>query len=97
MGALATAFTSQKAGTLLKQVIGSGTGQGRLYGIGAWGDSVYAFSRYAKGGSGSPGGPAELVQIGASGTGTSLQSFANISNGWSGAGVTTQASVTIIK
>jgi hypothetical protein len=92
MSALAQAFTSTHAGTLLKQVIGSGTGSGRLFGIGAWGNSVYAFSRGS-----STASPAQLVQIDSTGAGTPLQMFANISNGWSGAGVTTKASITIIK
>jgi hypothetical protein len=91
MAALKQAYTSHTQGTLLKQVIGSGAGYGHLYGIGAWGDSVYAFSR------GSSTKPASLIQIGATGSGTQLQSFANIMNGWSGAGVTTTASITIIK
>lgn len=80
--------------SLLKQIVGSsGTGFGRLFGVGAWGNSVYAFSR--EGSSGNP--PAQLVQIQGSGTGTSLQTFGSITSGWSGAGVTTKANVTVVQ
>jgi hypothetical protein len=92
MAALEQAFTSQSPSSqLLQQLLGSGTGFGDLFGIGAWGDSVYAFSREE-----SSGSPAQLVQIVSSGAGTSLQSFPNITEGWSGAGVTTKAPVTIV-
>jgi hypothetical protein len=85
---------NSQAASLLKQIVGSsGTGFGRLFGIGAWGDSVYAFSRAST--SGSP--PAQLVQVGASGTGNALQTFANITGGWSGAGVTTKAQVSVVQ
>ena len=81
MAALAQAFQSKSAaGSLLKQLIGSGTGFGRLFGIGAWGNSVYAFSR-ASGTS----QQAQLVQITSTGAGSSLQAFPNITAGWSGA------------
>jgi hypothetical protein len=88
--AMKQAFTSNSPGTLLKQVFGSGTGYGDLFGIGAWGNSVYAFSRA------SGGNPAQLVQVGMSGTGTSLMQFPNITGGWSGAGVTTKAPITVV-
>ena len=39
---------------------------------------------------------AQLVEVGMSGTGTSLKQFPNISSGWSGAGVTTSASITVV-
>lgn len=92
MNALKQAFTSNSKSTaLLAQVIGSGTGYGELFGIGGWGNSVYAFSRSHS------GAPAQLVQIGASGAGTSLQTFGSISSGWSGAGVTTKAPVTVVQ
>jgi hypothetical protein len=93
MNALLQAYKSGTPGTLLKQLIGSGTGYGRLFGIGAWGDSVYAFSRAGSGGN----PPAQLIQIGSAGTGKQLQAFPNIMSGWSGAGVTTKASVTVIQ
>ena len=75
------------------KLLGTGTGFGDLFGIGAWGNSVYAFSRAASSGS----QPAQLVQIGSSGTGLSLQSFATITSGWSGAGVTTKAPVSVVQ
>jgi len=90
IAAMKQAYTSNSAGTLLRQVFGSGTGFGDLFGIGAWGNSVYAFSRASGGNS------AQLVQIGMSGTGTSLQTFTNITSGWSGAGVTTTAPITVV-
>jgi hypothetical protein len=95
IAAMQQAFQSKSpASSLLKQIVGStGTGYGRLFGIGAWGNSVYAFSRASSTGS----QPAQLVQVGSAGTGSVLQSFANISSGWSGAGVTTKASVTVVQ
>jgi hypothetical protein len=90
MTALAQAFTSKTPGTLLKGTYGSGTGYGDLFGIGAWGNSVYAFSRNQS------NAPAQLIQIdGTTGAGTSLQTFSSISKGWSGAGVTTKVTVTV--
>ena len=92
MTALKQAFTNKTpASTLLQQVVGSGTGYGDLFGIGAWGNSVYAFSRT------SSGTPAQLVQVGSNGVGMSLQSFSSITDGWSGAGVTTKALVTVVQ
>jgi hypothetical protein len=93
VSAMQAAFTNKTSSApLLKQVLGSGTGVGDLFGIGAWGNSVYAFSRAAS--SGNP--QAQLVQVGASGTGMSLQSFPNITSGWSGAGVSTKATITVV-
>lgn len=89
--AMQTAFMTKTPGQLRKQLLGGGTGFGRLYGIGAWNDSVYAFARL-----GSNNVPAQLIQIGANGVGKSLQSFPNITLGWSGAGVTTNAPVTVL-
>jgi len=95
IAALQLAFQSKsQAPSLLKQILGSaGTGYGRLFGIGAWGSEVYAFSR--EGSSGSP--PAQLVQVGSGGSGSVLQSFGSITGGWSGAGVTTKATVTVVQ
>ncbi len=91
VAAMKTAFANKTSSApLLKQVLGSGTGFGDLFGIGAWGNSVYAFSRE------STKAKAQLVQVGASGVGTSLQTFANITSGWSGAGVSTKATVTVV-
>jgi hypothetical protein len=91
VAAMSNAYKSHSpAATLKKQFLGNGTGFGRLFGIGAWDDSVYAFSRA----SGST--PAELIAIDGSGNGTVVQSFGSISAGWSGAGVTTKAPVTVL-
>lgn len=93
IAALQQAYTSKSpAPSLLQQSLGTGTGYGRLFGIGAWGSSVYAFSR-ASGTS----TQAQLIQIDSSGTGTSLQSFPSITAGWSGAGVTTKAQVSVLQ
>ncbi len=88
--AMQTAYQSKTPGDLKKQFLGSGSGFGRLYGVGAWNDKVYAFSRLGS------GKPAQLIEIGANGTGTSLQQFAQITVGWSGAGVTTSATITVL-
>jgi len=87
--AMQAAYTSKTPGNMRKGFLGSGTGYGKLFGIGAWNDSVYAFSRVGT-------TPAQLVQIGANGVGKVLQSFPQVAAGWSGAGVTTSASVTIL-
>jgi hypothetical protein len=93
ISALQQAYTSKSpAPSLLQQSLGSGTGYGRLFGVGAWGSSVYAFSR-ASGTS----TEAQLIQIDSTGTGSSLQSFLNITAGWSGAGVTTKAQVSVLQ
>jgi hypothetical protein len=91
--ALQQAYTSKTPSTsLLQQSLGTGSGYGRLFGVGAWGSSVYAFSR-ASGSS----TEAQLIQIDSTGAGTSLQSFPNITAGWSGAGVTTKAQVSVLQ
>ena len=87
---MTAAYQSKTPGSLLKQLIGSGTGYGRLFGVGAWNSSVYAFSREAS------NSPAQLVEIGSNGTGTVLQQFSQITSGWSGAGVTTTAPVSVL-
>ncbi len=90
MNALAQAYSSRTPGNLLKGLYGSGTGFGDIYGLGAWNDKAYGFTRAASGSS------AELISIdGTSGAGMSLQSFGNITKGWSGAGVTTKAVVNV--
>ncbi len=91
VAAMATAYqTKSPAASLTKQFLGSGTGFGRLFGIGAWDNQVYAFSRA----SGTT--PAELIAIDGSGNGQVVQSFGQITGGWSGAGVTTTANVTVL-
>lgn len=94
VAAMQTAYTSKTPATLKKQFLGTGTGFGDLFGVGAWNDNVYAFARAHT--VNSQPVQAQLIQIGASGTGTSIQTFANITSGWSGAGVTTSATITIL-
>lgn len=90
VAAMSAAFASKTPGNLKKQFLGSGSGYGRLYGIGAWNDSVYAFERMGS------TTPAQLVIIGPDGKGTPIKSFPALTAGWSGAGVTTAATVTIL-
>lgn len=93
VAAMTAAFTNHtNTAPLLKKVYGTGTTFGSLFGVGAWGDKVFAFSR-VKGGD--AGAPAQLVQIDGTGVGTSLQTFAGITAGWSGAGVSTKATITV--
>lgn len=87
MTALKTAFDTKTPQNVRKRIIGSGTGVGELYGAGAWDDKFYAFSR----------NPAQLVEIDSTGAATIVNSFGSIANGWSGAGVTTKAKITVIK
>jgi hypothetical protein len=91
VAAMSAAYKSHSpAASLRKQFLGSGTGYGRLFGIGAWDNQVFAFSRA------STSTPAQLVAIDATGNGTVVQTFSQISGGWSGAGVTTNAKVTVL-
>jgi hypothetical protein len=93
VAAMTTAYSSKTpAVSLKKQFLGTGTTFGHLYGVGAWNDSVYAFSRVET----KPVSPAQLVKITAQGVGTSLKTFSSITQGWSGAGVTTSATVTVL-
>ena len=81
---------------------GNGTGKAELFGLGAWGSSVYGFARCYECYDGGVNTPASLVQIGTTAgagqgvatpvTGTSFPFM----NGWSGAGVTTTVTVTVI-
>ena len=90
-----THFGSKTAATTLrKQILGGGAQHGHLFGIGAWEANVYAFSRNDT--ATSPSTPAKLLQIGSAGTATELQSFPAITAGWSGAGVTTKATITVL-
>ena len=95
------AALSKKSATsnLKKRFIGAaGTGFGRLYGVGAWGDKVYAFQRVTTSAGTST---ALLVEVSlADGKGTMVKDFPEVAaakNGWSGAGVTTSAKVFIPK
>lgn len=90
VAAMTAAYQSKTPGNLKKQLLGSGTGFGHLYGVGAWNDKVYAFSRV------SSSTAAQLVTIDSTGKGTLVQSFSQITAGWSGAGVTTKANVTVL-
>ncbi len=94
MVALRDAFTSKKYRNLRKQILGGGTRVGRLYGMGAWGDRVYAFARAQ---TDPQAVAAQLIEVSGSGTGTPLEAFPDISYGWSGAGVTTRAKIDIIR
>jgi hypothetical protein len=87
MAALKTAFDTRSPQNVRKRIIGGGSHVGQLYGLGAWDDESYAFSR----------GPAQLVQIDGAGTGTVINDFPSITNGWSGACVTTKAKISVIK
>lgn len=84
---------------LKKRFIGAASGFGRLFGIGAWNDQVFAFQR-ASSSSTSPN-PAALIGISlVTGKGTSIKEFTEITaakNGWSGAGVTTAAKIVLPK
>jgi hypothetical protein len=91
MAALATKSPTAK---LRKSFLGSGTGYAKLFGIGAWEDSVYAFSLVSKG---TTPVAAQLVTIDPSGKGSLTQSFPSIADGWTGAGITTKAKVSVIK
>jgi hypothetical protein len=91
VAAMSAAYANKTpAASLKKQFLGGGTGYGRLFGVGAWNDAVYAFARA------SSGTPAELVRIDGTGKGTVIQQFSQITAGWSGAGVTTSAPVTVL-
>jgi hypothetical protein len=102
MAALKSNFDSKGTSASLRKNILGLSGSGRLFGLGAWEDTVYGFSRFYKGSTTLPPVPPELVTMGASGAGTVLQSFGTgaapeFSNGWSGAGVTTKAKISVIK
>ena len=103
MTALATAFGSgTPAATLNAGIYGSpspsqtgpGTGFGDVFGLGVWGGSVYGFTRGS-----SSGNPASLISIATSGAsagvGTLIPESVSVTNGWSGAGVTTSVTVTV--
>lgn len=80
---------------LLKRFVGAATGHGRLFGVGAWDNEVFAFQRF------SGTSPAQLISVSlATGKGTVVRDFPEITtgkDGWSGAGVTTSAKITIPK
>lgn len=85
---------------LRKRFIGTkGTGYGRLFGIGAWSSSVFAFTRCTGGPPCTK--PAQLIDVSlTTGSGTVIKGFPDIDakgNGWSGAGVSTKAKVDLPK
>lgn len=101
MNVLKSNYTTKATASVRKRILGV-SGTGRLFGVGAWGDVVYGFSRYSAGGTGGAAVAPELISMGATGAGTVLQSFGSASapdftNGWSGAGVTTKAKISVIK
>ncbi|MEO7096480.1 MAG: hypothetical protein ABI175_24690 [Polyangiales bacterium] len=88
------------ASKLRKRFIGkSGTGYPRLFGIGAWSSSVFAFTRCS---GGTPcTKPSQLIEVSlTTGAGTVVKGFTDIDakgNGWSGAGVSTKAKIDLPK
>jgi hypothetical protein len=80
---------------LRKQILGGGTGFGRIFGVGAWSDKVYGFTYVSGGASGTP---AQLITVGTNGAGALDQSFPSLTTvGWTGAGVSTKAEITVIQ
>ncbi len=80
---------------LLKRFVGAATGHGRLFGVGAWNEEIFAFQRS------SASGPAQLIAVSlVTGKGTVVKDFPEITaskDGWSGAGVTTSAKISVPK
>lgn len=99
MTALANAYkTSTPAASLLKGIYGGsstsdgpGTGYGDLFGLGAWQGSVFAFARKTS----ANATPLLLSISPTTGQGTVVSSAFTFTNGWSGAGVTTSATITV--
>ena len=97
---VAALSTKSETSNLKKRYLGTaGTGFGRLYGVGAWEDKLFAFQRVTTNAMG--GTSALLVSVSlADGKGTIVKDFPEVAaakNGWSGAGVTTSAKVFIPK
>jgi hypothetical protein len=75
---------------------GNGTGKAEIFGLGAWGNDVYGFSRCYGCYDGGADTPASLLSIDTtSGVATVVGSTFPFTNGWSGAGVTTTVTVTV--
>lgn len=99
MTALANAYKSSTPATsLLKGIYGGssnadgpGTGYGDLFGLGAWEGSVFAFARKTN----TNTTPLLLSIDTTTGHGNVVPSNVNFTNGWSGAGVTTSATITV--
>ena len=76
---------------------GNGTGKAELFGLGAWQNDVYAFSRcYECYDGGTSPVPASLVQIDTTTGAATVVTTNMLTNGWSGAGVTTKVTVTVM-
>jgi hypothetical protein len=99
MIALATAYKNgAPAPTLLRGIyggstssVGHGVGYGDLFGLGAWHGSVFAFARHSTANT----TPLFLSIDTTTGIGTVLSSAFSFVNGWSGAGVSTSAVITV--
>lgn len=91
-----TALATKNPNALLrKKLLGTGVNYGRTFGVGAWEDKVYGFT-YATTGSGAV--PAQLIEVDATGQGSLVQVFSTLtSGGWTGAGVSTKAQITVIQ
>lgn len=93
---IAALQTKSATASLRKGFFGTtGTKFGKIFGAGAWGDKVYGFTLGEAAKDGGTATPAQLISIDSTGVGTSLQTFASISDGWTGAGVSTKAVVTL--
>ncbi len=90
VSAMTANFNAHTSSTSLNLgLYGTGSTFGDLFGVGVVGSDVYAFSRkYSS-------TAAQLIRIDSTGVGMSIQTFSNITSGWSGAGVTTKVTVTI--
>ncbi|MFI5302351.1 MAG: hypothetical protein ACHREM_30020, partial [Polyangiales bacterium] len=90
-----TALKSKSAtANLRKGFYGTGSNYGKVFGIGAWGDKVYGFTLGAAAGDAGAAVPAHFISIDSTGVGTLIKDFA-LTDGWTGAGVSTKATVTI--
>lgn len=88
---MAALATKSPSAVLRKRLLGGGTGFARTFGVGAWGSEVYAFTY------GSKSDTPALISIGGAGSGALEQSFTALASGWTGAGVSTKAAITVIQ
>jgi hypothetical protein len=77
---------------------GPGIGFGEVFGLGAWGGTVYGFTNYQAGKDGGANTSPSFITID---TSTGVGALVNndtytFTNGWAGAGVTTKVTVTIV-
>jgi len=82
---------------------GPGTQKAELFGLGAWEGDVYGFARCYGCYDGGANTPASIVKIhtsngdaGLAGAATAIPGSFPFTNGWSGAGVTTKVTVTVV-